>query len=55
MWNKLLSHLEANMERFIQEHLKKVTLPHVSPGWRDASDSIVAVTLYSPAMLVYLD
>lgn len=54
MWKVLLSHLQASMEHFTQEQLKKVTLPQASPGQHDTSDSLVPVTLYSLGVLVSL-
>ncbi|KAF3819962.1 hypothetical protein GH733_015471 [Mirounga leonina] len=54
MWKVLLSPLKAYVEHFTQAQLKKVPLPQASPGWLDARDSIVAVTLHSLAVLVSL-
>lgn len=51
MWKVLLSHLQASLELFTQEWLKKVTLPQASPGQHGTSGSLVLVTLHSPRAL----
>lgn len=53
-WKVLLSHLEAYVEHFTQEQLKKVTSSQVLPGRHATRDSTVAVTCHSLAMVVSL-
>ncbi|KAM8816445.1 protein-associating with the carboxyl-terminal domain of ezrin isoform 4-T4 [Rhynchonycteris naso] len=50
----LLSHLEAYVEHFTAEQLRRVVLPQVLLGLRDTSSSIVSITLHSLAVLVSL-
>ncbi|XP_036756830.2 protein-associating with the carboxyl-terminal domain of ezrin isoform X2 [Manis pentadactyla] len=50
----LLSHLEAYAGHLPREQLRTVVLPQVLLGLRDTSDSIVAITLHSLAVLVSL-
>ncbi|XP_036879980.2 protein-associating with the carboxyl-terminal domain of ezrin isoform X2 [Manis javanica] len=50
----LLSHLEAYVGHLPREQLRTVVLPQVLLGLRDTSDSIVAITLHSLAVLVSL-
>ena len=53
-WKVLLSHLEACVEHFTQEQLKKVTSSQVLPGRHATRDSTVAVTRHSLATVVSL-